>query len=143
MDISDEAIKSILYGSISPLTQTNNLAEEEMLLLVKEKILKCYSLDKKTIRRPYFRLFTKIRDTSSLLSRKDYLDIWNNFLGQKIKPSNDRLFANPDTNGSQNKGCTRKLLKDFHYTRDFYDEIGLTKIVRIIDRDIDNTSKKG
>lgn len=42
-DISDEDIKTILY-SISPLTQANRLTEEEAILVVKEKILKCYSI---------------------------------------------------------------------------------------------------
>lgn len=42
-DISDETIKSLLYG-VSPLTQADSLTKEEILQLVKEKILRCYSI---------------------------------------------------------------------------------------------------
>ncbi|MDR2918208.1 MAG: hypothetical protein LBV72_02435 [Tannerella sp.] len=139
-DISDEDIKSLLYG-ISPLTQVKSLTKEEMLLLVKEKILKCYSLDGK--RQLGDRIFGYLLKSEILppCSRKDHLNVWYDFLEQKVKPSNDRLFANPDKNGSQNNGCTRKLLKDLYSIRDFYDNIGLTKIVRIIDRDIKDIPK--
>jgi hypothetical protein len=137
-EISDDDVKSLLYG-ISSLNQPRNLVIEEVLLLVKEKILKCYSIDRK--RQLGDRIFGYLLKSEILpsCSRKDYLNVWTDFLGQKIKPSNDRLFANPNKNGSQNNGCTRKLLKDLYYIRDFYNELGLTKVVHIIDRDIENT----
>lgn len=65
-DISDETIKSLLYG-ISPLTHAGSLTKEEILQLIKEKILKCYSIKgKKTVRRPYFRLPAGFGATSGI-----------------------------------------------------------------------------
>lgn len=42
-DISDETIKLILYG-ISPLMQTDSLTQERVIQVVKDKILKCYTI---------------------------------------------------------------------------------------------------
>lgn len=171
-DISNDDIKVILYGKypttqinqsiqvsqsvqilqINQFSQSGqslhsdqpnrSITQDEIMQLVKEKILKCYSIDKE--KQLGDRIFGYLLKSETLpsCSPKDRLNVWHTFLGEKIKPSNPKLFASPEENGSQNKGCTRKLLKDLYRIRDFFDGIGLNEIVRIVDRDIKNTPKK-
>lgn len=138
-DISDEAIKSILYG-ISPLTQINNLTKEDTIQVVKDKILKCYSI--KGRKQLGDRIFGYLLASELIpaYTPEDRLLAWKTLIGEKIAPSDTKLHANPSLNRSNVDSKT--LLKHLDTIREFYSEIGLEKVTPIIKKDMENLSVK-
>jgi hypothetical protein len=138
-DISDEAIKSILYG-ISPLTLSNNLTNEDTVQVVKDKILKCYSI--KGRKQLGDRIFGYLLASELIpaYTPEDRLQAWKTLIGEKIAPSDTKLHANPSLNRSNVDSKT--LLKHLDTIREFYSEIGLEKVAPIIKKDMENLSVK-
>ncbi len=138
-DISDEAIKSILYG-IPPLTQINDLTNEDTIQVVKDKILKCYSI--KGRKQLGDRVFGYLLASELIpaYTPEDRLQAWKTLIGEKIAPSDTKLHANPSLNRSNVDSKT--LLKHLDTIREFYSEIGLEKVVTIIKKDMENLSVK-
>ena len=71
---------------------------------------------------------------------EERLDGWHTLIGKEIAPSDTKLHATPYLNRSNVD--TRTLLKHLDSIREFYNEIGLTKIVHIIQKDMDSLSGK-
>lgn len=138
-DISDEAIKSILYG-ISPLTQANDLTKEDTIQVIKDKILKCYSI--KGRKQLGDRIFGYLLASEFIpaYTPEDRLQAWQTLIGEKIAPSDTKLHANPSLNRSNVD--TKTLLKHLDTIREFYSEIGLAKAVSIIKKDMEILSVK-
>jgi len=138
-DISDEAVKSILYG-ISPLTQANNLTKEDTIQVVKDKILKCYSI--KGRKQLGDRIFGYLLASELIpaYTPDDRLSAWQTLIGKKITPSDTKLHANPSLNRSNVDNKT--LLKHLDTIREFFLEIGMTDAVHIIQKDMDTLSGK-
>ena len=139
-DISDEAIKSILYG-ISPFTQAGSLTKEDMIQVVKDKILKCYSIKgrKQLGDRIFGYLFAS--ELIYAYTPEERLQAWQMLIGEKIAPSDTKLHANPSLNRSNVD--TKTLLKHLDTIREFYSGIGLIKAVSIIQKDMKILSHKG
>lgn len=138
-DISDEAIKSILYG-ISPLTQANSLTKEDTIQVVKDKILKYYSI--KGRKQLGDRIFGYLLASELIpaYTPEDRVQAWKTLIGEKIAPSDTKLHANPSLNRSNVD--TKTLLKHLDTIREFYSEIGLGKVVSVIKKDMENLSTK-
>ncbi len=138
-DISDEAIKSILYG-ISPLTQANSLTKEDTIQVVKDKVLKCYSI--KGRKQLGDRIFGYLLASELIpaYTPEDRLKAWQMLVGEEIAPSDTKLHTNPSLNRSNVDNKT--LLKHLDTIREFYSEIGLTKAVSIIEKDMKILSLK-
>lgn len=132
-EISDEAIKSILYG-IFPLTQVSCLTKEDTIQVVKDKILKCYSI--KGRKQLGDRIFGYLLASELILAYtpEERLQAWQMFIGEKIVPSDTKLHTNPSLNRSNVDNKT--LLKHLDTIREFYSEIGLAKAVSIIEKDM-------
>ncbi|MDH6322611.1 hypothetical protein M2459_000878 [Parabacteroides sp. PF5-5] len=138
-DISDEAIKSILYG-ISPLTQANDLTKEDTIQVIKDKILKCYSIrGRKQLGDRIFG-YLLASELIPAYTPEDRLQAWQTLIGEKIVPSDTKLHANPSLNRSNVD--TKTLLKHLDTIREFYSEIGLAKAVFIIEKDMKSLSVK-
>lgn len=138
-DISDETIKSLLYG-VSPLTQANSLTKEEILQLVKEKILRCYSIKGKKQLGDRIFGYLLASELLSAYTPDERLDVWHKLIGANIAPSDTKLHATPYLNRSNVD--TRTLLKHLDSIREFYSEIGQPKTVYIIQKDMDKLSGK-
>ncbi|MFV0398109.1 MAG: hypothetical protein ACK5JU_08865 [Bacteroidales bacterium] len=132
-DISDETIKSILYG-ISPLTQAGSLTKEDTIQVVKDKILKCYSI--KGRKQLGDRIFGYLLASELIpaYTPEDRLQAWQTLIGEKIAPSDTKLHATPSLNRSNVDNKT--LLKHLDTIREFYSEIGLAKAVSTIEKDM-------
>lgn len=138
-DISDDAIKSILYG-ISPLTQANSLTREDTIQVVRDKILKCYSIKGKKQLGDRIFGYLLASELISAYTPEDRLLAWKTLVGEKIAPSDTKLHANPSLNRSNVDNKT--LLKHLDTIREFYSEIKLEKVVSIIKKDMENLSAK-
>lgn len=138
-DISDEAIKSILYG-ISPLTHAGSLTKEDVLQLIKEKILKCYSIKGKKQLGDRIFGYLLVSELIPAYTPDERLNVWHQLIGANIAPSDTKLHATPYLNRSNVD--TRTLLKHLDSIREFYSEIGQPKTVHIIQKDMDNLSGK-
>ncbi|MBP1615863.1 MAG: hypothetical protein H6Q14_378 [Bacteroidetes bacterium] len=138
-DISDDALKSILYG-ISPLMQANSLTREDTIQVVRDKILKCYSIKGKKQLGDRIFGYLLASELISAYTPEDRLLAWKAFVGEKIAPSDTKLHANPSLNRSNVDNKT--LLKHLDTIREFYSEIKLEKVVSIIKKDMENLSAK-
>lgn len=138
-DISDEDIKSVLYG-IPPLTQGNGLIKEDTIQVVRDKILKCYSI--KGRKQLGDRIFGYLLASELIpaYTPKDRLQTWKVLIGEKIAPSDTKLHANPSLNRSSVD--SKILLNHMETMREFYSEIGLEKVARIIKKDMEKLSVK-
>lgn len=138
-EISDEAIKSILYG-VSPLMQAGGLTKEEIIQVVKGKILKCYSI--KFRKQLGDRIFGYLLASELIpaYTPEDRLQAWQMLIGSKIAPSDTKLHATPSLNRSNVDSKT--LRKHLDAIREFYSEIGLAKAIYIIEKDIKSLSIK-
>lgn len=139
-DISDEAIKSMLYG-MSSFTQVGSLTKEDTIQVVKDKILKCYSI--KGRKQLGDRIFGYLlaSELISAYTPEERLHAWQMLIGEKIAPSDTKLHANPSLNRSNVD--TKTLLKHLDTIREFYSGIGLIKAVSIIEKDMKILSHKG
>lgn len=138
-DISDNAIKSILYG-ISPLTQANSLTREDTIQVVRDKILKCYSIKGKKQLGDRIFGYLLASELIPAYTPEDRLLAWKMLVGEKIAPSDTKLHANPSLNRSNVDSKT--LLKHLDTIREFYSEIKLEKVDSIIKKDMGNLSVK-
>ncbi len=138
-EISDEAINSVLYG-ILPLTQSESLSEEDTIQVVKDKILKCYSI--KGRKQLGDRIFGYLlaSELISAYTPEERLQAWQILIGEKIAPSDTKLHATPSLNRSNVDSKT--LLKHLDTIREFYSEIRLAKAVSIIEKDMKTLSLK-
>jgi hypothetical protein len=138
--VSDEDITSLLYN-ISPISQANHLmTEEESLQLVKEYILKCYSIQgKKQLGDRIFGYLLK-SEILQAYTPEERLSAWHTFIGNDITPSDTKLHANPRLNRSRIDNLT--LSEHLESTLDFYSEIGLEKAVSTIRKDIEKLTSK-
>ncbi len=141
-DVSDEDITSLLYNT-SPISQPNQnllMTKEESLQLVKEYILKCYSIQGK--KQLGDRIFGYLLKSEFLQAHtpEERLSTWHTFIGEDITPSDTKLHANPRLNRSRIDNLT--LSEHLESILDFYNEIGLEKAVAIIQKDIEKLSVK-
>jgi hypothetical protein len=137
-DITDNDIESLLYDISKH--EENTKTTKEYLELIKEKIIKCYSINGwKQIGDRIFG-YLAASELLSAYTPMDRLRAWHNLIGDDIIPSDTRLHTNPSLNRS--KVDAKTLLKNLDTIREFYAEIGLTKIVGIIQKDIDTLSGK-
>ncbi|MDD4590778.1 MAG: hypothetical protein PHG06_10190 [Parabacteroides sp.] len=137
-DITDKEVEDLLYGV--SVKEKQDRTPEEYLELVKEKILKCYSIKGK--KQLGDRIFGYLLASEMIpaYTPEERLDSWHTFIGKEIAPSDTKLHATPYLNRSNVD--TRTLLKHLDSIREFYNEIGLTKIVHIIQKDMDSLSGK-
>lgn len=138
-DISDDAINSVLYG-ISPLMESNSLSKEDTIQIVKDKILKCYSI--KGRKQLGDRIFGYLLASELIpaYTPEERLQAWETLIGENIAPSDTKLHTNPSLNRSNIDSKT--LLKHLDTIREFYSEIGLQKVTFIIQKDMDNLIPK-
>jgi hypothetical protein len=134
-NVSDEDIAALFYNMPS-INQTNSLmTEAESLQLVKEYILKCYSIQGK--KQLGDRIFGYVLKSELLqaYTPEERLSVWHTFIGNDIVPSDTKLHANPRLNRSRVDNFT--LSEHLESILDFYNEIGLAKTVAIIRKDIE------
>jgi hypothetical protein len=139
-DVSDEDITLLLHNT-SSISQVNHLmTKEESLQLVKEYILKCYSIQGK--KQLGDRIFGYLLKSEILQAHtpEERLSVWHTFIGEDITPSDTKLHANPRLNRSRIDTLT--LSEHLESILDFYNEIGLEKAVAIIRKDIEKLSAK-
>lgn len=137
-DINDKEVEDLLYGVSEKEKKTKTT--EEYLDLVKEKILKCYSIKRK--KQLGDRIFGYLLASELLpaFTPEERLDAWHKFIGADIAPSDTRLYATPSLNRSS--ADKKTVLKHLDSIREFYREIDLTKVVNLIQKDMDNLSGK-
>ena len=151
-DITNKEVEDLLYGismkeetarnviaNAAPTSKTAPVIEpaKEPLELVKDKILKCYSIrGRKQLGDRIFG-YLLVSETIPAYTPEERLDAWKTFIGPKIAPSDTKLHTTPSLNRSSNNDA-KILLKHLDSIREFYSEIGLEKIVRIIEKDIRN-----
>ena len=137
-DITDKEIEELLYG-IS-VKEENTKTTDDYTELVKEKILKCYSI--KGRKQLGDRIFGYLLAAELILAYtpEERLQAWQTLIGEKITPSDTKLHANPSLNRSDVDSKT--LLKHLDSIREFYSEIGLSKAVSLIEKDMENLSVK-
>ena len=124
----------------------NNIEEEKTKTaddyaeLVKEKILKCYSI--KGRKQLGDRIFGYLLASELIpaYTPEERLDAWQTLIGEKITPSDTKLHANPSLNRSNVDNKT--LLKHLDTIREFFLGIGMSDAVRIIQKDMDILSGK-
>lgn len=128
-----------MYG-IFPLTQANSLTKEDTIQVVKDKVLKCYSI--KGRKQLGDRIFGYLLASELIpaYTPEDRLKAWQILIGEEIVPSDTKLHVNPSLNRSNVDNKT--LLKHLDTIREFYSEIGLTKAVSIIEKDMKILSLK-
>jgi hypothetical protein len=140
-DVSDEDITSLLYNT-SPISQPNQnqMTKEESLLLVKEYILKCYSIQgKKQLGDRIFGYLLK-SELLQAYTPEERLSAWHTFIGNDIAPSDTKLHTNPRLNRSRIDNLT--LSEHLESILDFYNEISLEKVVAIIRKDVEKLTLK-
>ena len=137
-DVTNKEIEELLYG-IS-VKGENTKTTEDYIELVKEKILKCYSI--KGRKQLGDRIFGYLLASELIpaYTPEARLEAWRNHISKKIAPSDTKLHATPYLNRSNVDA--RTLLKHLDSIREFYSEIGLPEAVRIIQKDMDNLSGK-
>lgn len=137
-DITDKEVEDLLYG-ISVKEEDSKITDD-YTELVKEKILKCYSI--KGRKQLGDRIFGYLLASELIpaYNPEDRLQAWKMLIGEKIAPSDTKLHANPLLNRS--KVDTKTLLKNLYSVREFYVEIGLQKVASIIQRDMANLVSK-
>jgi hypothetical protein len=138
-EIIDNEIENLLYG-ITQHTDTIPKTDDYYLEKVKEKILKCYSIQgKKQLGDRIFGYLLK-SELLQAYTPEERLSSWHTFIGNDIVPSDTKLHANPRLNRSRVDNLT--LSEHLESILDFYDEIGLEKAVAIIRKDIEKLSGK-
>ena len=136
-DITDKEVEELLYGiSVKENTRTTDDYTE----LIKEKILKCYSI--KGRKQLGDRIFGYLLASELIpaYTPEERLQAWHKIIGEKVIPSDTKLHANPSLNRSNVD--SRTLLKHLDTIREFYFEIGLTKTASIIEKDMKALSAK-
>ena len=138
-NITDEDVESLLYGipqTFDNKPQTNEYCLEK----TKEKILKCYAIQgRKQLGDRIFGYLLK-SEVLQAYTPKERLSIWYSFVGNNIIPSDTKLHANPRLNRSRIDNLA--LAEHLEFIFDFYNEIGLEKVVAIIRKDIEKLSAK-
>jgi hypothetical protein len=146
-DITDKDVEELLYGiSVKEkagsgsklITQAAPIAEptKEPLELVKDKILKCYSIrGRKQLGDRIFG-YLLVSEIIPAYTPEERLQAWRTFIGPKIAPSDTKLHTTPSLNRSNNDA--KILLKHLDSIREFYSGIGLENVVRIIEKDVKN-----
>ena len=137
-DITDKEIEDLLYG-VSVKEKTVKTTEQ-YLDLVKEKILKCYSIKGKKQLGDRIFGYLLASELIPAYTPEERLEAWHTLIGKNIAPSDTKLHATPSLNRSNIDAKT--LLKHLDSIREFYSEIGLAKAVIIIQKDMDNLSGK-
>jgi hypothetical protein len=138
-EIIDNEIENLLYG-ITQHTDTIPKTDDYYLEKVKEKILKCYSIQgKKQLGDRIFGYLLK-SELLQAYTPEERLSAWHTFIGNDIIPSDAKLHANPRLNRSRVDNLT--LSEHLESILDFYNEIGLEKVVAIIRKDIEKLSIK-
>jgi hypothetical protein len=138
-EIIDNEIENLLYG-ITQHTDTIPKTDDYYLEKVKEKILKCYSIQgKKQLGDRIFGYLLK-SELLQAYTPEERLSAWHTFIGNDITPSDTKLHANPCLNRSRVDNLT--LSEHLESILDFYNEIGLKKTVSIIRKDIEKLSSK-
>jgi hypothetical protein len=137
-EIIDKEVEELLYG-IS-VEEENTKTTDDYLELVKEKILKCYSI--KGRKQLGDRIFDYLLASELIpaYTPEERLDAWQKLIDSKVIPSDTKLHANPILNRSNVD--SRTLLKHLDSIREFYSEIGLEKTVHIIEKDMKNLPVK-
>jgi hypothetical protein len=147
-DITDKDVEELLYGisvkekaGAEPKATTKAAAvakpAKEPLELVKDKILKCYSIrGRKQLGDRIFG-YLLVSEIIPAYTPEERLDEWRTFIGPKIAPSDTRLHTTPSLNRSSNNDA-KILLKHLDSIREFYSGIGLENVVRIIEKDVKN-----
>ena len=136
-EITDNEIENLLYG-IAQHSDTKPNADDYYLEKTKEKILKCYSIQgKKQLGDRIFGYLLK-SELLQAYTPEERLSSWHTFIGKDIVPSDTKLHANPRLNRSNKDSLI--LSEHLEFILDFYDEIGLEKVVAIIRKDIEKLS---
>jgi chaperonin cofactor prefoldin len=137
-DITDKEVEDLLYG-IS-MKEENTQTTDNYIELIKEKILKCYSI--KGRKQLGDRIFGYLLASELIpaYAPEERLQAWLTLFGEKVPPSDTKLHANPSLNRSNVD--SRTLLKHLDTIREFYFEIGLTKTASIIEKDMKALSVK-
>jgi hypothetical protein len=144
-NITDLEIRNLLYGiSDTPdkpntsdiLDQISKPSEQNQMELVKEKILKCNSINGKMQLGDRIFGYLLKAEIIDAHTPEDRLKEWNEFLDSDVHPSDVKLLANPALNRSKNKDDTTSLQNNLEVIHDFYKEIGLQKVAKIIKRDL-------
>lgn len=136
-DITDNDVERLLYG-IS-VKEENAPTTETYIEQVKEKVLKCYSLPRKKQLGDRIFGYLLASELIPAYTPEKRLEAWHNLFGEKFAPSDTKLHATP----SLNRSCidTKTLLKHLDSIREFYAEIGMEKVVTIIQKDMETLSK--
>lgn len=137
-NITDNEIEDFLYGTSGKTEDVKTI--DNYLEPVREKIIKCYSIKGK--KQLGDRIFGYLLASELLpaYTPEERLKAWYDLVGTDITPSDVRLHATPYLNRSHVD--TKTLLKHLDDILDFYDSIGLDKVVRIVQRNMDELSGK-
>ena len=149
-EITDAEIQNLLYG----ITATSNTPEtldslgqeskqsapdkQNQLELVKEKILKCYSIKGK--KQLGDRIFGYLLKSEILhgYTPQEKLSAWYEYMGEDIAPSDTRLHANPKLNRGKD---TISLIEHLDTIASFFAEINLQKAFVQVTHDLERLSK--
>ncbi|MBV5283892.1 MAG: hypothetical protein JZU53_15835 [Paludibacter sp.] len=141
-DLSDEEIIRLAYDITDhgKINSVQNL--EDKLKLVKDFILKCYSMQRK--RQLGDRTFGYLikAEIISASTPKERLDEWRKFIGEEIKPSNPKLHDKPNRSRGEFGKDSQVLPQQLKDIQKFFIEIGLHDVADIVGKDIKDLSSK-
>lgn len=136
-DITDKEVENLLYGV--SVKEENARTDSDYIELIKEKIAKCYSIrGRKQLGDRIFG-YLLASELIPAYTPEERLVAWHELMGKKLSPSDTKLHATPSLNRSGVDSKT--LLKHLDSIREFYDEIGLSKVANIVANDQRNIKK--
>lgn len=135
-DISDNEIAHILYGSAHSVETKPTLTTAEQIELAKEYILKCYSIKGKKQLGDRIFGYLIASEIIPAYTPESRLESWRNLMGETLAPSDTKLHATPSLNRSSVD--SKNLRKHLDSIRELFYEIGMPKVVEIIQRDLNN-----
>ncbi len=130
-DISNEDIQ-LLLSDITFIPIINRISQDEAIMLSIRHIKSLYQISKKKQRGD--RIFGYLIKSNTLIANcpKERIELWNKTF-PNVKPSNPDLFLKPEKNRSD---FPYKIIEDLKYIADFFHQIQLYEIEKIVLNDL-------
>jgi len=135
-NVSEEEINKLLYDFTNRINSSTPRNTEDQLKLSIEYILKCYSIKGK--KQLGDRIFGYLLKTKLIEANgpQERLDVWHNFIGKEINPSDVKLLATPELSRTNSLEKDLTLIKHLENIQQFFNEIGLHNVANIVVKDI-------
>ncbi|MBV5280870.1 MAG: hypothetical protein JZU53_00405 [Paludibacter sp.] len=141
-DVSEDEINKLLYDFTDRINANTPRNTEGKLKLSIEYILKCYSIKgKKQLGDRIFGYLLKAKLIEANDPR-ERLDVWHNFIGKEINPSDVKLLATPELSRTNSLEKDLTLIKHLENIHQFFNEIGLPNVANIVEKDIKEEKSK-